>query len=171
MVVVSTRHVPADEAARAAFNKAHLAASNYMMDNISGTKAVFQSNDWDEVTMVHDVQWWDSLASFMLHVDPNNQDMQDILNDWVPKYDLSVPFKGHVFGGWNEELRNVSVRLLMVYDTMFNTQITVNVGGADFMMVPRSVGYIKQTGDGLDGPPVIVYNHRRVVPGLLDLLL
>ena len=170
MVVVSTRHVPADEAARAAFNKAQLAASNYMMDNIRGTKAVFQSNDWDEVTMVHDVQWWDSLASFMLHVDPNNQDMQDILNDWVPKYDLSVPFKGHVFGGWNEELRNVSVRLLMVYDTMFNTQITVNVGGADFMMVPRSVGYIKQTGDGLDGPPVIVYNHRRVVPGLLDLL-
>ena len=116
MVVVSTRHVPADEAARAAFNKAQLAASHYMMDNISGTKAVFQSNDWDEVTMVHDVQWWDSLASFMLHVDPNNQDMQDILNDWVPKYDLSVPFKGHVFGGWNEELRNVSVRLLMVYD-------------------------------------------------------
>ena len=109
MVVVSTRHVPADEAARAAFNKAHLAASHYMMDNIRGTKAVFQSNDWDEVTMVHDVQWWDSLASFMLHVDPNNQDMQDILNDWVPKYDLSVPFKGHVFGGWNEELRNVSV--------------------------------------------------------------
>ena len=109
MVVVSTRHVPADEAARAAFNKAQLAASHYMMDNISGTKAVFQSNDLDEVTMVHDVQWWDSLASFMLHVDPNNQDMQDILNDWVPKYDLSVPFKGHVFGGWNEELRNVSV--------------------------------------------------------------
>ena len=58
----------------------------------------------------------------------------------------------------------------MVYDTMFNPQITVNVGGADFMMVPRSVGYIKQTGDGLDGPPVIVYNHRRVVPGPLDLL-
>ena len=37
------------------------------------------------------------------------------------------------------------------------------------MMVPRSVGYIKQTGDGLDGPPVIVYNHRRVIPGLLSL--
>ena len=108
IVVVSTRHVPADEASRAAFNEAQLAASEYMMNNIKGTKAVFQSTDWEEVTLVHDVQWWESLDSFMLHVDPNNQEMQDVLNDWVPKYDLSIPFKGHVFGGWNEELRNVS---------------------------------------------------------------
>ena len=75
----------------------------------------------------------------------------------------------------------------------------MDVGGADFMMVPRSVGYIKQvtpvcrvplyravqTGDGLAGPPVIVYNHRsaaqpphlyslycrRVLPGRLEPLL
>ena len=114
MVVVSTRHVPADEAARAAFNEAQLAASEYMMNNIEGTKAVFQSTDWEEVTLVHDVQWWESLDSFMLHVDPTNQDMQDILNNWVPKYDHSVPFKGHVFGGWNEELRNVSHVLLLL---------------------------------------------------------
>ena len=114
MVVVSTRHVPADEAARAAFNEAQLAASEYMMNNIEGTKAVFQSTDWEEVTLVHDVQWWESLDSFMLHVDPTNQDMQDILNNWVPKYDHSVPFKGHVFGGWNEELRNVSHILLLL---------------------------------------------------------
>ena len=50
-------------------------------------------------------------------------------------------------------------------------QITVEVGGADFMLVPRSVGYIKQTGDGLAGPPVIVYNHRRVLPGRMGALL
>merc|ERR550532_2511792 len=102
VVVVSTRHVPADEAARAAFNEAQLAASEYMMNN-------FKSTDWEEVTLVHDVQWWESIDSFMLHVDPNNPDMQDVLNDWVPKYDLSIPFEGHVFGGWNEELRNITV--------------------------------------------------------------
>ena len=47
----------------------------------------------------------------------------------------------------------------------------MEVGGADFMLVPRSVGFIKQTGDGLAGPPVIVYNHRRVRPGRLQPLL
>ena len=47
----------------------------------------------------------------------------------------------------------------------------MEVGGADFMLVPRSVGYIKQTGDGLAGPPVIVYNHRRVLPGRMGALL
>ena len=47
----------------------------------------------------------------------------------------------------------------------------MEVGGADFMLVSRSVGYIKQTGDGLAGPPVIVYNHRRVLPGRMGALL
>ena len=78
--------------------------------------------------MVHDLQWWDSLESFLRHVDPDNAEMQQVslellllamissllmltakvLADWVPKYDHSVPFKGHVFGGWTEEVKNVS---------------------------------------------------------------
>merc|ERR1739844_574204 len=45
------------------------------------------------------------------------------------------------------------------------------VGQADFMMVPRGAGFIKQTGDGVEGPPVIVYNHRRVLPGKMEALL
>merc|ERR1712037_642093 len=49
--------------------------------------------------------------------------------------------------------------------------ITVEVGQADFMMVPRGAGFIKQTGDGVEGPPVIVYNHRRVLPGKMEALL
>merc|ERR1712154_223104 len=155
VVIINTRHVPSDNRALESYNIAHLAASNYMMNNIRGTKAAFQSTDVDDQTLVHDVQWFDSLESFMLHVDMDNKEMQKILSAWIPKYDLSVPFTGHVFGGWNEDVK----------------KITVEVGGADFMMVPRSTGYIKQTGDGIDGPPIIVYNHRKVLPGKMEALL
>ena len=66
--------------------------------------------------------------------------------DWVPRYDMATAnFTGHVFGGWTDEVR----------------RMTVEVGRADFTMVPLSAGFIKQSGDGLAGPPVIVYSHRR----------
>jgi len=155
VVVINKRHEPSDSPALLSYNSAHLAASEYMMNNIKGTKAAFQSTDVEDKSLVHDVQWWDSLEGFLLHVDMENKDMKKVLNDWIPRYDHSIPFKGHVFGGWNAEVKKT----------------TVEVGGADFMMVPRSSGYIKQTGDGIAGPPVIVYNHRKVQPGKMSDLL
>ena len=91
----------------------------------------------------------------MLHVDMDNEGMKNILNNWIPKFDRSIPFQGHVFGGWNTDVK----------------RITDEVGQADFMMVPRSTGYIKQSGDSLAGPPVIVYNHRKVRPGKMEAML
>jgi len=155
IVVVNTRHVPKDPEQLEAYNKAHVAASDYMMNNIRGTKAAFQTTDAEDVNVVHDLQWWDSLESFFAHTDQNNEGMMEALNNWIPKYDLSIPFKGHVFGGWTPQVRKT----------------TVEVGGADFTMVPRSTGFIKQTGDGVSGPPVIVYNHRKVLPGKMTELL
>merc|ERR1712107_359002 len=112
------------------------------MKHIKGTKAAFQSTDAKNSSLVHDVQWWDSLQGFLDHTDKKNEKMMEALNNWIPKYDMSIPFEGHVFGGWNEDVK----------------RITVEVGQADFMMVPRGAGFIKQTGDGVEGPPVIVYN-------------
>ena len=65
------------------------------------------------------------------------------------------PRAGHVFGSWNSKVR----------------QMTVEIGKADFQFVPRSAGFIKTSADGLPGPPVIVYNHRRVLPGRMGALL
>ena len=145
VVVINRRHVPTDPAKLEAYNEAHKAASDYMMKHIKGTKAAFQSTDATNSSMVHDVQWWDSLQGFLDHTDKKNKKMMEVLNNWIPKYDMSIPFTGHVFGGWNEDVK----------------RITVEVGQADFMMVPRGAGFIKQTGDRVQGPPVIVYNHRR----------
>ena len=145
VVVINRRHVPTDPDKLEVYNEAHKAASDYMMKHIKGTKAAFQSTDATNKSMVHDVQWWDSLQGFLDHTDKKNKKMMEALNNWIPKYDMSIPFKGHVFGGWNEDVK----------------RITVEVGQADFMMVPRGAGFIKQTGDGVKGPPVIVYNHRR----------
>ena len=155
VVVINRRHVPTDPDKLEAYNKAHKAASDYMMKHIKGTKAAFQSTDAKNSSLVHDVQWWDSLQGFLDHTDKKNEKMMEALNNWIPKYDMSIPFKGHVFGGWNEDVK----------------RITVEVGQADFMMVPRGAGFIKQTGDGVEGPPVIVYNHRRVLPGKMEALL
>ena len=52
---------------------------------------------------------WDSLESFLAHVDPNNPKMQEALNNWIPKYNHTIPFKGHVFGGWTEKVKEVSL--------------------------------------------------------------
>merc|ERR1712110_262624 len=155
VVVINRRHVPTDPDKLGAYNEAHKAASDYMMKHIKGTKAAFQSTDATNSSMVHDFQWWDSLQGFLDHTDKKNKKMMEALNNWIPKYDMSIPFKGHVFGGWNKDVK----------------RITVEVGQADFMMVPRGAGFIKQTGDGVEGPPVIVYNHRRVLPGKMEALL
>ena len=155
MIVINRRHVPTDPEALEAYNEAQLAASDYMMNSIVGTKAAFQSTDYENSSLVHDLQWWHSTETFSAHTDKNNRKMIDRLTSWISKYDMSIPFAGHVFGGCTDEVR----------------QMTVEVGQADFMMVPRSAGFIKQTGDGIPGPPVIVYNHRKVLPGKMAALL
>ena len=101
MVVISQRHVPSDPSA---YNKAHVAASDYMMNHVVGTMAAFQTTDREDRSLVHDVQWWDSRRAFFAHTDPRNPVMQQKLQDWVTEYDWSKPFKGHVFGGWNAEV-------------------------------------------------------------------
>ena len=155
VVVFNTRHLPKDTQALEAYTEAYNAASDYMMKHIKGTKAAFASNDVEDSSIVHDVQWWDSAEAFFAHTDKKNAMMMEKLMNWIPKYDMSIPFKGHVFGGWTPAVR----------------ETTVEVGQADFMMVPRSTGFIKQTGDGIQGPPVIVYNHRKVLPGKMAALL
>ena len=57
VVVINRRHVPREERALAEYNAAHLAASSYMMEEIRGTKAAFQSTDVEDPTLVHDLQW------------------------------------------------------------------------------------------------------------------
>ena len=41
------------------------------------------------------------MPSFMKHVDMSNEETKKYLMDWVMKYDMSKPFTGDVFGGWD----------------------------------------------------------------------
>ena len=155
VVVINQRHVPKEMANLIAYNDAHMEISEYMMRKVPGVLALFQSNDVDEKSMVHDVQIFNSIESFMAHADMEDQELKEKLMKWVSTYDMSIPFKGHVFGSWNDNVRTM----------------TKEIGNANFQFVPRSAGYIKQTADMIPGPPVIVYNHRKVLKGKVEAML
>lgn len=151
IVVINRRHLPNyyQKSELQAYNEAYTEVSEHMLKNVPGVVAFFQSNDVHDKSMVHDVQIFKGLDSFMAHADMDDAELAPKMMNWLPKYDKSIPFKGHVFGSWNSKVR----------------QMTVDIGKADFQFVPRSAGFIKTTADGIAGPPVIVYNHRRVLPG------
>ena len=155
VVVISQRHLPKELAELIAYNDANMEVSEHMIKKVPGVLAFFQSNDVNDRSMAHDVQIFNSLESFMAHADMGNEPLKQKLMNWVPKYDMSIPFKGHVFGSWNETVK----------------KMTVDVGNAKFQFVPRSVGYIKQIADMVPGPPVIVYNHRKVLKGKMQAML
>ena len=155
VVVFNRRHLPTELGDLIAYNDAHMEASEYMMKHVPGVLAFFQSNDINNRSMVHDVQIFNSFESFMAHVNMEDEQLKQKVMNWIPKYDMSIPFKGHVFGSWNETVK----------------KMTRDVGNADFQFVPRSVGYIKQIADMVPGPPVIVYNHRKVLKGKMKAML
>jgi len=155
LVVVNVRKVPSDPMELAEYNEAQIAASEFLMQLSPGCQAAFQSTDKSDPTLVHDVQWFSDLQAFFAHADTDWDVSKATIGNWIPKYDHSVPFKGHVFGAWNDDVK----------------KMTVDVGGADFTMVPRSAGFIKQSAEGVEGKPVIVYNHRRVLPGRMEPML
>ena len=155
IVVISQRHLPTELAELSAYNDANMEITEYMMKKVPGVLAFFQSNDVNTRSMVHDVQIFNSLESFLAHANMENEELKQKLMNWVPKYDMRIPFKGHVFGAWNETVK----------------KMTVDVGNANFQFVPRSVGYIKQIADMVPGPPVIVYNHRKVLKGKMKSML
>ena len=152
VIFFSQRHLPTELGDLIAYNDAHMEASDYLMKQVPGVLAFIQSNDIKNRSMVHDVQIFNSLESFMAHVNFEDEELKQKVTNWISKYDMSTPFKGHVFGSWDETVQK------MTKDT-------------DLQFVPRSVGYIKQIADMVSGPPVIVYNHRKVLKGKMKAML
>jgi len=159
--VFNTRRVYADDPVKLeSYNEAHIGIADFMMKDVPGTLAVFQSTDQKDPHVVHDVQIWSSIDGFKAHTDPKiaPEGWMPAMMNWLGQYsneEEGIPFKGFVFGDANEYVQNM----------------TVEIGKADFQMVPRSVGFIKQSCEDLEGPPVIVYNHRRALEGKMDVLL
>lgn len=60
------------------------------------------SIDKENPNMVHDVQWFNDMEAFKAHVDMTNEELKTIFMNWVMKYDMSHPFTGDVFGGWDQ---------------------------------------------------------------------
>lgn len=158
VAVFNVRRVFADDAEKlASYNEAHNKVADMMISQVPGTLAVFQSTDQSDPHLVHDVQIWSSIEGFEAHTNPEKapEGWMETMMAWLGQYDSSQPFKGHVFGDANDYVK----------------KMTVEIGKADFQMVPRSVGFIKQDAEGIEGPPVIVYNHRKALDGKMDALL
>ena len=77
-----------------AYNEAYTEVSDHMLKNVPGVVAFFQSNDVHDKSMVHDVQIFKGLDSFMAHADMDDAELAPKMMNWLPKYDKSIPFKG-----------------------------------------------------------------------------
>ena len=44
--------------------------------------------------MVHDVQIFNGLESFLAHADMGDAELAPKMMNWLPKYDRSIPFRG-----------------------------------------------------------------------------
>ena len=118
------------------------------MTNIPGVKAVFMSKDAENPNVVHDIQWFNDMTAFKAHVDMTNEELKPIFMNWVMKYDMSEPFSGDVFGGWDD---------FVISETKGK--------GAAFEFRKPEAGFIKQKAGGADGPPVILSTKRSVIKG------
>ena len=94
------------------------------------------------------------MPSFMKHVDMSNEETKKYLMDWVMKYDMTKPFTGDVFGGWDERA---------VAETKGK--------GAKFEFRKSLAGFIKHDLGRWEGPPVIISSKRYVQEGkIIDLI-
>ena len=46
-------------------------------------------------SMVHDVQIFNGLESFLAHADMADAELAPKMMNWLPKYDKSIPFRGN----------------------------------------------------------------------------
>ncbi len=97
------------------------------------------------------LQWFKDAKSFVQAYESNS----GVVEEWVSKYDQSKPFTGHFFGGHDAGV---------VKATSFGRK-------TKYEMVPLSAGFIKQNAEGIRGPPVIVYNQRKCLPGKRSAML
>ena len=54
--------------------------------------------------LMHDVQWFANMEAFDAHVDMSVPERKDKLMTWVGRYDKGTPFKGTVYGGFDEHV-------------------------------------------------------------------
>ena len=99
VVVVSQRVVP--PGGMEEFKVKYLEAVDYLMKTVPGCKSVFCQVDPKDPNLVHDIQWFNDMDAFMQHVDFSNEQTKNTVMSWVMKYDMKIPFTGHVFGGWD----------------------------------------------------------------------
>ena len=146
IIVVSQRKV--SPANLENFKAKYLAAGEHYQAAVPGLKALFMSIDKKDPSIVHDIQWFNDLDAFNGHIDMNNATTAKLLMDWVMQYDMSMPFQGDVFGGWNQGV------------------IDATAGkGAQFSFRKSAAGFIRQNTAKQQGPPVILSTKRWINPG------
>lgn len=123
--------------------------AEYLMENVPDVKAVFVNPDKDDPNLLHDIQWFGNLASFLGHVDMEKYpEMETLFGGVMQYYDRNVPLRGDVFGAWNDQVKMIT-----------------NGNGGQFKFHTNDAGFLKTTGEGLEGPPVIVNSKRHVLLG------
>jgi len=122
-----------------------------LFTNVKGTKAISIVYDHNDPQLVHDIQWFADKETFYSHADMTKPEVNKIVMGFMSLYDMSRPFTGEIYGDWDEKVIEMTKGFK-----------------AEFSPVTSAGGFIRQTGNGFTGPPVIVASCRMVKEGCMD---
>ena len=108
---------------------------------------MFYAKDEKDPSILHDIQWFNSLDQFYAHADMSNEATKNAIMGWTKNYDMKTPMQGDVFGNWDQMV----------------TKMTQGFG-AQFKFRQSSAGFIRQDTGGLKGPPFIMLSHTYMKP-------
>ena len=63
---------------------------------------MFYAKDEKDPSILHDIQWFNSLDQFYAHADMTNEATKNAIMGWTKNYDMKTPMQGDVFGNWDK---------------------------------------------------------------------
>ena len=99
IIVISQRRVKPGE--MEGFGKDYQAAADAYNATQIGFKSLVCIVDAKDENLVHDIQWFNTDNAFMEHINMELEVPQKYMMPWLMHHDMSVPFTGDVFGGWD----------------------------------------------------------------------
>ena len=130
------------------YKEAYLGVAEYFEDNIPGVKTFFYSNDEENPNVTYDVQWYKDVEAFNDQLQVLTCPMDEELEVLTQTMLSLTTVKGVVFGDYPQSFVDFA-----------------NKAGAKFDFLTPAAGFIRESADGQEGPPVIFYTTRYVLEG------
>ena len=102
IIVYSERTLPEGEEAVEKYKSMKKLGNDMIWDTVAGCKAIISIPHATKPNVWHDIQWFNSQEAFNQHVDMNNKELMEKVQNWVGTYDMAHPFTGDIFGDWHE---------------------------------------------------------------------